>query len=34
MVNFFVDRIKNGKMTPEEVPPRWRSEVEKKMKDM
>lgn len=31
MVNFFVDRIKNGKMTLEEVPPRWRSEVEKKM---
>ena len=34
MVNFFVDRIKNCKMTLEEVPPRWRSEVEKKMKDM
>lgn len=31
MVDFFVDRIKNGKLTLEEVPPRWRSEVEKKM---
>ncbi len=31
MVAFYIDRIKNGKMELQEVPPRWRSEVEKKM---
>lgn len=34
MVTFYVDRIKKGKMTPKEVPLRWRSEVEKKMNSM
>ena len=28
MVNFYVRRIKAGKMTIEEVPERWRSAVE------
>lgn len=31
MVAFYVDRIKKGKMTLDEVPLRWRAEVEKKM---
>lgn len=31
MVSFYIDRIKNGRMELQEVPPRWRSEVEKKM---
>ena len=31
MLAFYIDRIKNGKMELQEVPPRWRSEVEKKM---
>lgn len=31
MLTFYVDRIKKGKMILKEVPPRWRSEVEKKM---
>lgn len=31
MVAFYIDRIKNRKMELQEVPPRWRSEVEKKM---
>ena len=29
MVNFYVDRIRTGKMKVEDVPPRWRAEVEK-----
>ena len=29
MVNFYVRRIKAGKMTLEEVPGYWRSDVEK-----
>lgn len=29
MVNFYVKRIKNGLMTIEEVPPKWREAVEK-----
>ena len=29
MVNFYVRRIKAGKMTLEEVPEYWRSDVEK-----
>lgn len=29
MVNFYVNRIKRGKMTIEEVPERWREEVRK-----
>lgn len=34
MVAFYVDRIKKGKMTLDEVPLRWREEVEKKMNSM
>ena len=34
MVAFYVDRIKKGKMTLDEVPLRWRAEVEKKMNSM
>lgn len=29
MVNFYVKRIKNGQMTIDEVPARWKEEVEK-----
>ena len=28
MVKFYVNRIKNGKMTLEEVPTKWRADVE------
>ena len=27
MVKFYVNRIKNGKMTLDEVPPKWREAV-------
>lgn len=29
MVNFYVKRIKNGLMTIDDVPPKWREAVEK-----
>mgnify|MGYP007130690523 CR=1 FL=1 len=31
MVNFYVYRIKKGKMTLEDVPPRWREAVAEKL---
>lgn len=31
MVNFYVRRIKPGKMTLEEVPEKWRDTVEEKL---
>lgn len=31
MVSFYVCRIKNGKMTLEEVPTKWRPQVEEKL---
>lgn len=31
MVKFYVNRIKNGKMTLDQVPARWRAEVEQEM---
>ena len=33
MVAFYVKRIKAGKMTLEEVPPRWREDVRKALED-
>ncbi len=33
MVKFYVKRIREGKMTLEEVPPRWRDAVEEALKD-
>lgn len=33
MVNFYVYRIKNGKMTLDEVPKKWRDAVEKKLSE-
>ena len=29
MVNFYVKRINNGQMNIDDVPPKWREEVEK-----
>ena len=31
MVNFYVYRIKNGKLTLDEVPEKWRTKVEEKL---
>lgn len=31
MVNFYVYRIKNGKMTLDEVPKKWRDAVKEKL---
>lgn len=31
MVSFYVRRIKQGKMTLDEVPERWRAEVEREL---
>lgn len=31
MVTFYLMRIADGKMTPEEVPPKWHDEVEEKL---
>lgn len=31
MVNFYIHRIKNNKMTLEEVPQKWRTKVEEKL---
>lgn len=31
MVNFYVHRIELGKMTLEEVPPKWRDKVTEKL---
>lgn len=33
MVNFYVNRIRAGKMAIEQVPPKWRSEVESALKE-
>ena len=33
MVAFYVKRIRAGKMTLEEVPPRWHDAVEEALKD-
>lgn len=33
MVKFYVDRIKAGKMTIEQVPVRWRAAVEAALED-
>ena len=33
MVNFYVKRIREDKMTLEEVPERWRAAVEEALKD-
>lgn len=33
MVDFYVRRIRKGKMTLEEVPPRWREAVEEALKN-
>lgn len=33
MVKFYVNRIKKGKMTIEEVPQKWRAEVEKALNE-
>lgn len=33
MVAFYIDRIKNMKMTLKDVPPRWLAEVEKKLSE-
>ena len=34
MVNFYVNRIKNGKMTLEQVPTKWYDAVESVLKKM
>jgi hypothetical protein len=33
MVAFYLMRITDGKMTVEEVPPKWHDEVEEKLKE-
>lgn len=33
MVNFYVYRIKKGKMTLEQVPPKWRTAVAEKLEE-
>ena len=33
MVNFYVKRIKNGLMTIDEVPAKWREQVEKALEE-
>lgn len=33
MVNFYVYRIENGKMTLDEVPKKWRDAVEEKLNE-
>lgn len=33
MVNFYVRMIKKGKMTIEEVPEKWRADVEEALKE-
>lgn len=33
MVNFYVYRIKKGKMTLEDVPPKWRAEVAERLEE-
>ena len=33
MVNFYVKRIRQGKITLEEVPERWREEVRKALEE-
>ena len=34
MVNFYVKRIMNGQMTIDEVPTRWKEDVEKALEEM
>ena len=33
MINFYVNRIKQGKMTIEEVPEKWREAVREKLEN-
>lgn len=33
MVNFYVQRIKNGKMTIDKVPAKWRADVKKALEE-
>ena len=33
MVRFYVDRIKAGKLTIEQVPAKWKKQVEKELKN-
>ena len=34
MINFYVNRIKQGKMTLEEVPEKWREQVREKLENV
>jgi len=34
MINFYVNRIKQGKMTLEEVPEKWREQVREKLENI
>lgn len=34
MVKFYVNRIRAGKMTLEQVPPRWHDAVEEALRDL
>lgn len=34
MINFYVNRIKQGKMTLEDVPERWREQVREKLENI
>ena len=34
MINFYVNRIKQGKMTLEEVPEKWREQVREKIENI
>lgn len=34
MINFYVNRIKQGKITIDDVPEKWREEVRKKLENI
>lgn len=34
MINFYVNRIKQGKMTLEDVPEKWREQVKEKLENI
>jgi len=34
MINFYVNRIKQGKMTLEEVPEKWREQVRERLENI
>lgn len=34
MINFYVNRIKQGKMTLEDVPEKWREQVREKLENI